>query len=80
VCGGCSDLCSPVGPNGDYVCEGDAACASGELCTLGRCLPSANIACRFMFRCAENEQCVLSGFSDEGRGNAETRSFCQASP
>lgn len=80
VCGGCSDACSPVGPNGDYVCEGDAACASGELCTLGRCLPSANIGCRFDFRCAANEACVLSGFSSEGRGNAATRSFCQASP
>lgn len=79
-CGDCSANCSPTGPGGAYVCEGDAACASGELCTEQRCVPSANVTCRFSFQCAENEVCVLSGTSAEGRGNVDTRSFCRTRP
>jgi hypothetical protein len=79
VCGACSDMCSyPTGQSDRAVCEGDVACAAGELCTLGRCLPSANVGCRFFSECGKNESCVLSGVSDDGRGNADTRSFCAA--
>jgi hypothetical protein len=77
-CGSCSDVCSyPIGQPEAAVCEGDSSCASGELCTQSRCVPSENLGCRFFTDCTEGEQCVLSGTSGEGRGNAEARSFCQ---
>jgi len=78
VCGACSEFCSyPIGRPDLAVCEGDAACASGESCTLGRCVPSSNIGCRFSEECEAEQRCVLSGVSSVGRGNGQTRSFCQ---
>ncbi len=78
ICGPCSTACSSTfGPPTENVCEGDVACADGELCALGLCVPSANVGCRFGWRCPEGEVCSLSGISKTGRGNADTRSFCQ---
>jgi hypothetical protein len=78
VCRSCSGSCSyPIGHPEAATCQGDAVCASGELCTGGRCVPRANVECRLAEECAEGESCVLSGMASEGRGNAETRSFCQ---
>jgi len=75
-CVGCDVNCPPAGAEAG-VCEGPyGACASGEACTHGRCVPSANVACRSFTDCAEGESCVFSGTSNEGRGNAQTRSFC----
>jgi hypothetical protein len=81
VCGACSDSCAYFNGRPDLIaCEGDVTCASGELCTLGRCIPTTNISCRAVSECGEQEACVLSGFGSEGRGNTSTRSFCQPSP
>ena len=78
VCGGCSDNCSyPNGQPEAAVCEGDVACSGAELCVQGRCILRDNIECRFFTQCAEDQSCVLSGTSSEGRGNEATRSYCE---
>ncbi len=75
-CGSCAMNCSA--PDGQpFTCEGDSACASGELCALGLCLPAGNIGCREAFQCADDQACVLSGVDLHAtHGNAATRSFC----
>jgi hypothetical protein len=84
VCGPCDTACSqtwtyPDGNPALEVCEGDGACASGERCALGLCVPEALMECRDWLQCPTDQACVLSGV-DFGvtRGNATTRAFCQA--
>jgi hypothetical protein len=77
-CGPCVQGCSNAsGQPNEAVCEGDIACAAGELCTLGLCVPSPNIGCRFAFQCPEGDICSLSGISTLERGNADTYSYCR---
>lgn len=82
TCGRCSDICSyEIGKPEEAVCEGDTACAAGELCTMGVCVLEENVECRFREQCGENGSCALSGIDYvDGRGNERTRSFCVAGP
>jgi hypothetical protein len=82
VCGACSDACSSTtGEPDTWDCDGDAACASGELCALGVCVLEKNLECRFSSDCPTDQACVLSGLDlKKGRGNAATRAFCQTDP
>jgi hypothetical protein len=73
---------SPDGQPGTYVCDGDSACAPGEICAAGACLPRANVACRDSFDCpldvnAERLPCVVSGLEKPTiRGNSSARTLC----
>lgn len=57
-------------------CSGDGDCASGERCVLQHCIPEENAHCRSRHDCGDTNLCVLSGYSSDARGNAETSSFC----
>lgn len=81
-CGPCADTCSyPNGQPEQITCEGDVACATGEVCASSYCLLEENVECRTWSQCADGASCVLSGIiHGEGRGNELTRSFCSTAP
>jgi hypothetical protein len=61
-------------------CQRDHECASGEACVLDHCLALGNVGCRSARSCRGPEElCVLTGYSNDPRGNASMRSLCQSS-
>jgi hypothetical protein len=86
LCGSCSTSCTSLPAYSEAgtelgECEGDVACASGELCAHGVCVPTAQVECRNSSQCPSGQDCVLSGLDlRSGRGNIDTRSFCQTDP
>nr|MCH9698375.1 hypothetical protein [Gammaproteobacteria bacterium] len=60
-------------------CSNDSQCGTGEICVLDHCLVAEKTACRAASDCGTGELCVLNGYSDDPRGNQQTRSYCQAS-
>ena len=62
-------------------CAADDECAAGEACVLDHCVPAAQVECRSRRDCAgaaEDQLCVLSGYSPDPRGNASMMARCQA--
>lgn len=80
VCGACADQCSyPIGQPELGVCDGDARCATGELCAMGTCVLKQNLECRFFSQCGSGRSCVISGlYTGSGRGNETTRAYCRS--
>jgi hypothetical protein len=61
------------------ACRRDDDCLAGEGCVLDHCLKRDQMACRSRRDCdqsAGRTLCVLTGFSDDPRGNAAMRSEC----
>jgi len=56
-------------------CRSDRECETGEVCVLDHCLLQANVRCRSAAQCGQG-LCILSGLSDDPRGNKEMRSLC----
>ncbi|MDG2304726.1 MAG: hypothetical protein P8R42_08730 [Candidatus Binatia bacterium] len=59
------------------ACVADGECAVGEACVLDHCVPEKNVACRAKLDCHGEELCVLSGYSDDLRGNEAMTAFCR---
>jgi hypothetical protein len=78
-CGACSGSCSYSDEDPSvYVCEGDAACLSGERCEFPLCVPVEQLACRGFDGCPSGQNCVLSGVEfNVTRGNDATSTVCQ---
>ena len=58
-------------------CSVDADCLSHESCVLDHCVPAPQVACRTRTDCTdERDLCVLNGYSEGLRNNADLRSFC----
>lgn len=60
-------------------CAADEDCAPGEGCSVQHCVPLSRIACRSVRDCAgarDGALCMLSGISDDPRGNASMRAVC----
>lgn len=70
-------VCSP--------CNQDAQCGAREVCVLDHCVRDENASCRSRAECGAvatgsepgDALCVLSGYSNNVRGNEEMRAFCQ---
>lgn len=60
-------------------CSSDSQCGAGEVCVLDHCLVAEQSTCRTASDCGTGELCVLNGYSNDPRGNQQTRSYCQAS-
>lgn len=58
------------------ACTVDGDCAAGEACVLDHCLRREAVACRSRRDCGGAARCVLSGYSDDPRGNGEMRAAC----
>jgi hypothetical protein len=58
-------------------CARDAECGAGEKCVLDHCVPTDRVTCRSRRECGGEALCVLSGYSDDPRGNAAMRAYCQ---
>jgi hypothetical protein len=62
------------------ACTRDAECGAGEVCSMQHCVASASTACRTRADCPSGELCMLTGYSDDPRGNGDMRSYCSGSP
>lgn len=60
-------------------CSLDDDCGTGENCVLQHCLLASQVTCRSQRECPLEEVCMLSGISEDVRGNREMRSFCSGS-
>jgi hypothetical protein len=77
-CGG-GLTCLPDGTCG--ACVRDDQCLGDEVCALDHCLKRANATCRRKADCDQSSGrslCVLSGYSEDPRHNADMRSECSA--
>ncbi len=59
------------------ACVTDDECGAGEACVLDHCVPERNVECRTRHDCRGEELCVLSGYSDDLRGNGSMSAFCR---
>src|SRR5690606_16786938 len=50
--------------------------ARGEECVLDHCGLDSNVLCRRRDDCQDGDLCILSGYSDDRRGNSEMRALC----
>lgn len=62
------------------ACSADAQCGTGEVCSMQHCVLASNAACRARGECPAGELCMLTGYSDDARGNGEMRAYCSGSP
>jgi hypothetical protein len=62
------------------ACTQDAQCGSGEVCSMQHCVSAPNAACRARSDCPISELCMLTGYSDDARGNGDMRAYCSGSP
>ena len=63
------------------ACRSDDVCATGERCLDGFCLLETLIGCASASDCNAAEDCVWSGLDlTQGRGNEDSRAFCQVDP
>jgi hypothetical protein len=60
-------------------CSSDYECLKGEKCVLDHCLLAQQVECRTRHDCPEDALCILSGYSDGLRANAQTKAVCLAS-
>jgi hypothetical protein len=77
-CGG-GLTCLPDGTCG--ACTRDDQCLRDEVCALDHCLKRANVTCRRKANCDQSNGralCILSGYSEDPRHNADMRSECNA--
>jgi hypothetical protein len=58
------------------ACESASTCAAGETCVLDHCVLSELVACRSTRDCGERGRCLLSGYSNDLRGNGEMHAVC----
>ena len=58
------------------ACGGDFDCASGEACVMDHCLLQSLVECRLTKDCTAGSTCIMSGYSEGPRGNADMRSLC----
>lgn len=78
ACTICGSLCQTGGNDGEAEsCEGGGTCAGGETCVGFTCVPDANLTCTSFTDCGRDHQCLVTGVSSTGRGNENTRSFCE---
>jgi hypothetical protein len=75
-CASCEQTCISAGNDSEFVCQGGGECTADEVCAAGTCVPAGNAECKWFGDCPENQSCLVSGTSGNGRGNADTRSFC----
>ena len=59
-------------------CVRDSQCADGESCVLDHCVPEESVACQTRNDCANDELCILTGYSNDPRGNADMQAKCLA--
>jgi hypothetical protein len=57
-------------------CESDSQCLTGEACVLDHCILAEHVACRHARECSPRETCMLTGLSEDLRGNADLKSVC----
>jgi len=57
-------------------CSGDRNCERGERCVLQHCIPTEQAVCASRADCPAGEVCMLSGVSDDPRGNRSMKSYC----
>jgi hypothetical protein len=58
------------------ACNRDDECLTGEVCVLDHCLHADHVRCRSSRECRGDEVCMLSGYSHDGRANADMQSYC----
>lgn len=75
---GLAMACSATGRCGP--CTRDADCATGEACAMQHCVPAAAVACKSRVDCPAGELCMLTGYSEDPRGNGDLRAYCSGSP
>lgn len=59
------------------ACVTDEECGADEACVLDHCVPERSVECRTRHDCRGEELCVLSGYSDDLRGNGSMSAFCR---
>jgi hypothetical protein len=59
-------------------CEADADCAADEGCVLDHCVKATRIECRRSADCPDG-LCILTGYSDDPRGNRDMTARCNPS-
>ena len=57
-------------------CQKDGDCSPDEACVLSNCVRSERVGCRSYKDCGSRELCVLTGYSDDPRGNGDTVAKC----
>lgn len=57
------------------ACSKDSECGADEACVLDHCVLRSQASCRSHKDCA-GQLCILTGFSSDGRNNAEMRAVC----
>lgn len=72
----CGAALGCFGKNGCGPCAVDRDCGSGEACVLDRCVLNYNVWCRSYRDCSGGVKCMLTGLSDDPRGNAEMQAVC----
>jgi hypothetical protein len=61
-------------------CEADADCLAGEACVIDHCVISERVECQRAGDCPPDEVCMLSGLSEDRRGNREMEAHCSGRP
>jgi hypothetical protein len=59
------------------ACRSDSDCLGEEGCVLDHCVLRDRIDCKRRRDCGADEQCVLSEFGTDARGNATMNAFCR---
>lgn len=59
-------------------CVRDDQCENGEACVLDHCLLRSNVHCRRASDCPNDDLCILTGISDDPRGNGDMNAICSA--
>jgi hypothetical protein len=57
-------------------CEKDEQCVAAEVCVLQHCLVRELVTCRHAAECGPDSKCILSGYSNQPRGNEGIRAYC----
>jgi len=60
-------------------CTDSSQCQAGEVCAMDHCVLKELVTCSSRRDCPDGELCVLSGYSEDIRGNGDMRAWCSGS-